>query len=447
VYDFVRSALLGEAPVATLAVGPAARAFTMKLQQLTAPVMAKGVEDTACYRFNRLTSLNEVGGEPDGFGVSVSAFHADARHRARHWPHELNATSTHDTKRSEDVRARIDALTELRPGEWRRTLERWSRMNRTRKREVDELPAPSANDEYLLYQTLIGSLPLETDADSPFDDFVRRIEAYMIKAVREAKLRTSWSNVNTAYEEALIQFVRDTLDPRAGNLFLPDLLATARHLAHFGLLNSLSQTLLKLTAPGVPDTYQGCEFWDFSLVDPDNRRPVDYGRRWRSLHEIRSWADDPAQRAAGIRTLLDGFTDGKAKLYLTWRALGLRRTHERLFTHGAYRPLKVTGPHAGHLVAFARHDSDQLSITVAPRLISKLLGARAEFPLGPDVWGDTRIELPQDLPRGMLTNVFDGAQMPAREADGGPALAAARALASFPVALLATTGRQQEPSA
>jgi (1->4)-alpha-D-glucan 1-alpha-D-glucosylmutase len=443
VYDFVRSVLLGEGTAAMPAIGPAARAFTMKFQQLTAPVMAKGVEDTACYRFNRLSSLNEVGGEPDAFGVSVRAFHADARRRAQHWPHELNATSTHDTKRSEDVRARIDAITELLPGEWRRTLGRWSRMNRMRKHEVDGEPAPSPNDEYLLYQTLIGSLPLETDDAAPFDEFVLRVEKYMIKAAREAKLRTSWASVNTGYEEALVQFVRDILDPRSGNLFLPDLLAMTRHLTHFGLLNSLSQTLLKLTAPGVPDTYQGCEIWDFSLVDPDNRRPIDYERRRRMLGEIQSWADDPALRAPGIQALLDGLTDGKAKLYVTWRSLTLRRTHEPLFTHGAYRALKVTGDRAGHLVAFARHHGDELSVTLAPRLYSRLLGGRREFPLGSGVWGDTRVELPRELPRGMLIGVFDGVQVPAREPDGAPALAASEVLASFPVALLATTGRQQ----
>jgi (1->4)-alpha-D-glucan 1-alpha-D-glucosylmutase len=443
VYDFVRSVLVGEGSAAMLAHGPAARAFTMKLQQLTAPVMAKGVEDTACYRFNRLTSLNEVGGEPDSFGVSVRAFHADARRRAQHWPHELNASSTHDTKRSEDVRARIDALTELLPGEWRRTLGRWSRMNRMRKREVDGEPAPSPNDEYLLYQTLLGSLPLETDDAAPFDEYVLRAEKYMVKAAREAKLRTSWSSVNTAYEEALVQFVRDILDPRPGNLFLPDLLAMARHLTHFGLLNSLSQTLLKLTAPGVPDTYQGCEIWDFSLVDPDNRRPVDYGRRRRMLGEIKSWAADPERRADGIRALLDGLTDGSAKLYVIWRSLALRRTHERLFTRGGYRALKVTGARAAHLIAFARHHGDELSVTLAPRLYSRLLGGKREFPLGSNVWGDTRVELPPELPPGMLTSVFDGVQVPAREPDESPALAASELLASFPVALLATTGRQQ----
>jgi (1->4)-alpha-D-glucan 1-alpha-D-glucosylmutase len=190
----------------------------------------------------------------------------------------------------------------------------------------------------------------------------------------------------------------------------------------------------------VPDTYQGCEIWDFSLVDPDNRRPVDYGRRLRLLHEIRSWADDPAQRAAGIKALLDGLTDGKAKLYLLWRSLALRRSHESLFTDGSYRALKVTGPHAGHLVAFARRQADQLSVTLVPRLVSRLLGGRRDFPLGRDVWGDTCVQLPRGLPRGMLTNVFDGAQVPARQADGGTAVLAAEALASFPVALLATTG-------
>ncbi|HEY2591110.1 MAG TPA: malto-oligosyltrehalose synthase, partial [Steroidobacteraceae bacterium] len=255
VYEFIRSILLAESPEG------AARRFAMRFQQVTAPVTAKGVEDTALYRFDRLVSLNEVGGEPDRFGTSVRAFHADARQRALHWPHELLATSTHDTKRSEDVRARIDVLSEM-PREWRAMLDRWKQMNRSRRKDVDDLPAPSPNDEYLLYETLIGTLPLglPAPADSPagspaavhedtLQSYVERIESYMVKALREAKVRTSWANVNEAYEEAVRQFVRSILEPRPGNLFLADLSATVEHIARFGLLNSLSQTLCKLAAP------------------------------------------------------------------------------------------------------------------------------------------------------------------------------------------------------
>ncbi len=281
-FDFVRAALLMELPVATEPLRRQLRNFAMKFQQVTAPITAKGIEDTSLYRFNRLTSLNEVGGEPDAYGSTVRAFHADSQYRARFWPHEMLGTSTHDTKRSEDVRARINVLSEMTQV-WRKTLERWTRINRLRKREVEGQPAPSLNDEYLLYQTLVGSWPLEELDEAAFATYRERIEGYMIKAAREAKSRTSWANVNAEYEEALLQFIRALLEQREANLFLTDVIAFQHRVSRFGLLNALSQTLCKLTAPGVPDIYQGNELWDFSLVDPDNRRPVDYAKRRRLL--------------------------------------------------------------------------------------------------------------------------------------------------------------------
>src|SRR6185312_327814 len=282
VFDFVRSALLLELPAQSESARERMRRFVMKFQQITAPITAKGVEDTALYRFNRLVSLNEVGGEPDLYGSSVNAFHTDAKYRARHWPHEMLTTSTHDTKRSGDVRARINVLSEI-PAEWRRAVDRWRRINRMRRREVGGMPAPTADDEYLFYQTLIGSWPLAEPDEAGLGAYRERIEAYMLKAAREAKVRTSWAAANPEYEEALIQFVRAALERREGNLFLADFRAFNRSIVRFGLLNGLSQTLLKLTAPGVPDVYQGDELWDFSLVDPDNRRPVDYDVRRRLL--------------------------------------------------------------------------------------------------------------------------------------------------------------------
>ncbi len=444
VFDFVQGVLLGEGPGAEPAVAAAARAFTMKLQQVTAPVTAKGIEDTAFYRFNRLVSINEVGGEPDSFGTSVRAFHADAQHRARKWPHELLATSTHDTKRSEDVRARINVLSEM-PGEWRAALERWSRMNRARRREVEGLPAPSRNDEYLLYETLLGTLPFESAEEALPADYCGRIEAYMVKAVREAKIRSSWSSVNSAYEAALQEFIRGILDPRAGNLFFADLVATARRSARFGLLGSLSQTLCKLTAPGVPDTYQGTELWDFSLVDPDNRRPVDYGLRGRLLRELRGWSGlPPKEIATRARELLDTLPDGRAKLYVISRTLEWRRAHERLFSHGEYLPLRAAGPCAAHVCAFARRHGEEFCITVAPRLYRKLLQPGIDWPLGARVWSGTRVELPADLPAGMLVGLFDGARSSVRQFDGRRALAVEEVLESFPVALLATAPQDVE---
>jgi len=412
VFDFVRGALLAEAP-----------AFAMKFQQVTAPVTAKGVEDTAMYRFNRLASLNEVGGDPEIFGVSVRAFHTDTRQRLKQWPHEMLATSTHDTKRSEDVRARIDVLSEM-PSWWRQLLARWRRMNRSRKRDIDGRPAPGPHQEYLLYQTLLGSWPLEPMADAALTVYRERIEAYMLKAARETKTRTSWSDVSAEYEEALLQFIRALLDPRETNLFFSDLKEVAARIARFGLYNSLSQTLIKLTAPGVPDIYQGNELWDFSLVDPDNRRPVDYELRRESLAALK---DAPPE----------GIGLDRAKLYLTWKALQFRRTHETLFRDGQYRPARVVGENASHLCAFARCHAGAFALIVAPRLLVRLLGERDPPPLGVEVWRNTAIELPRGCVANSLYNVLDGSTLSVSERDGRHVIAASQVLMKFPAALLA----------
>jgi (1->4)-alpha-D-glucan 1-alpha-D-glucosylmutase len=436
VFDFVRAILFGEGPGALPAIAERARRFAMRFQQVTAPVTAKGVEDTALYRFDRLVSLNEVGGEPDHFGTTVREFHADARHRARHWPHELLATSTHDTKRAEDVRARISVLSEM-PREWRRALDRWSRMNRPRRRMLDERPVPAANDEYLLYQTLLGTFPLE-GASAVGADYTDRVAAYLTKAIREAKVHSSWANVNTAYEEAVQQFIRDVLEPRAGNVFLADLESMARSTAHFGLLSSLSQTLLKLTAPGVPDIYQGTEIWDFSLVDPDNRRPVDYEHRRRLLQELKARLQDPTAEPAYVRELTERLSDGRAKLHVISGALKARSLEAALFARGAYLALRARGTHSASIIAFARRLDGRMAITVAPRLYARLLASEAGLPLGAEVWGDSWIELPRGGEARMLANVLDGTGVPIREVGGRRALALSEVLANFPVALLVT---------
>jgi (1->4)-alpha-D-glucan 1-alpha-D-glucosylmutase len=435
VLDFVRAALLLELPAPTERIRARMRAFVMKFQQITAPITAKGVEDTALYRFNRLTSLNEVGGEPDLYGTSVQAFHADSQYRAKNWPHEMLGTSTHDTKRSEDVRARINVLSEMTMA-WRKTIERWRRMNRTRKREVDGRPAPSPNDESLLYQTLIGSWPLEELDAAGNAAYRERIEAYMIKAAREAKLRTSWANVNAEYEEALTQFVRTTLELREGNLFLSDLVAVQRRLTRYGLLNGLSQLVCKLTAPGVPDIYQGNEIWDFSLVDPDNRRPVDYDKRRAMLAELRR---APPSEPAQVRALLDHINDGRCKLYLTWKILQFRREHAELFRRGEYIPLRTTGEHASNLCAFARRHAEGLLITLAPRLYLRLLGERELPPLGAEVWKNTQIELPHGYDADSaipLHNILEGTQVPVNSDGERPTVRVADALAHFSVGVL-----------
>jgi len=442
VFDFVRSALLLELPAQSDSARQRIRRFAMKFQQITAPITAKGIEDTALYRFNRLVSLNEVGGEPDLFGSGVGAFHTDAQYRARHWPHEMLTTSTHDTKRSEDVRARISVLSQM-PAEWRRAVDRWRRINRTRRREVGGMPAPSPDDEYLLYQTLTGSWPLEEPDEGALEAYRLRLEAYMLKAAREAKMRTSWAAANGDYEDALMQFIRAALERRDGNLFLADFCAFNRRIVRFGLLNGLSQTLLKLTAPGVPDIYQGNELWDFSLVDPDNRRPVDYAVRSRLLAGL---AGGPAADARTARALADDVTDPRCKLFLHVRILELRRRDPELFQRGEYLPLRVTGRRAPHLCAFARRLEGRLAVVLAPRLHLKLMGGpgaaddgRHPVPLGAEIWADTAVQLPSS-PNAPLRGVLDGAEVLQMAGDGPPAISAAAALRSFPVALLTGAG-------
>jgi (1->4)-alpha-D-glucan 1-alpha-D-glucosylmutase len=421
------------------------RAFARKFQQVTAPVTAKGVEDTALYRFTRLASLNEVGGEPETFGTSIRQFHSDAQHRARNWPHEMLGSSTHDTKRAEDVRARINCLSEM-PAIWRKSIQRWSRMNRARRKIVDDLPAPGPHAEYLLYQTLLGTWPVAppSQADDTqllkalnegiFNAYRERIEEYMVKASREAKRRTSWANVNEEYENALRQFIRLSLETREGNPFPTEIGELARRLARFGYLNSLSQTLCKLTAPGMPDIYQGNEIWDWSLVDPDNRRPVDFALRKRLLDEVKGW---PAENLSDeLGAALESIEDGRVKLHVIWSALQLRAAHEKLFNEGNYIPLKVSGERATHLLAYARKRGDEVAIITIPRLYLRLLGEKHRMPHGPDVWGDTRIELPKKVPGATFRNAMNGRTVEVQATGEERVLSAAAVFCDFPLALL-----------
>ena len=431
VFDFIREVLLLKLE------GPeeyrvSAAAFVMKFQQYTGPVMAKGMEDTALYIYNRLTSLNEVGGEPDRFGVSASAFHHLTAERHEDWPHAMLATSTHDTKRGEDVRARINVLSEL-PDEWRERLVRWARINRSRRREIDGEPAPSRNDEHLLYQTLLGAWPLGEVDERAMEEFRGRIKAYMEKAIREAQVHTAWIQVNQEYEEAVANFVEALLSLE-NNIFLDDFIPFARRVARAGALNSLSQTLIKLTSPGVPDIYQGNDLWDLSLVDPDNRRPVDYALRREMLTGLKETKPGPDT----LRSLLEfsSWEDGRPKLYLTWKTLELRRERPALFERGDYAPLEVIGERSDHLVAFARHHGEEVSITVAPRLYTKLAGAPDLLLPDPRAWSGTYAKLPQDLYSKKFRNALTGEPLDVKELDGKSSLLVEDLLRSFPVALL-----------
>ena len=435
VFDFVREVLTGAA--ATGRQPEEAQhvfAFAMRFQQYTAPVMAKGVEDTAFYIYNRLVSLNDVGSDPRTFGASVSAFHRANQERALRWPHTMLASSTHDSKRSEDVRARIDVLSEI-PLEWLRRLRRWRRLNRSNKRLVDGAPAPSRHDEYLLYQTLLGIWPLEPQDAAGLALLQERVAASMLKAVREAKLMTSWLNPHGEYEEALAAFVASLLAGTSKNRFLADFLPFQQRVARFGLFNSLSQTLLKFASPGVPDLYQGNELWRFNLVDPDNRQPVDYALRQALLGEIvRAGALPGAKLANWARGLLETMEDGRVILYLTWRCLNVRRRLPALFQGGIYLPLRITGACAEHVCAFARRSERQAAIVIAPRLFVRLMG-EAALPLGAVVWQDTCVELPADLAGMGLTNALTGESCPLQHQNGKTSLPLAAALAQFPVAL------------
>lgn len=408
IFDFVRRSLLGQALEGT---GDELRAhvrhFAMRFQQFTSPVAAKGVEDTAFYQYSRLVSLNEVGGDPSQFGITVRAFHGASAGRAARWPHTLLATSTHDNKRSEDVRSRIDVLSEM-PAAWRLALRRWSRINRTHRSTLDDdTVAPSSADEYLLYQTLLGTLPVGSMNETSLRTYRERIQRYMLKAAREAKMHTGWVSPNEAYEAALHGFIGGLLGRLRPNLFLDDLAAQARSLAWFGALNSLSMTLLKFTSPGVPDLYQGHEVINLSLVDPDNRKPVDYAALAQSLDSLERL--DPEQ----ISTLLTAPHDGRAKLWIAWRLLGLRRERPALFRDGDYVPLEVHGRHAEHVIAFARRHQGATLVVIAGRLFARLLGEPDSTPLGPTVWADTAVAI--DLPDGtQLTDVFTGKTLVAR---------------------------------
>jgi len=432
VFDFIENVLLLEHPEGLDDSQRAERqAFALRFQQLSAPVMAKGVEDTAFYRYYPLASLNEVGGDPERFGLSVNAFHRRNLIRGELWPNSMNASSTHDTKRGEDVRARINVLSEM-PSEWYRTIRRWRDINRPLKTQAGELIAPDANEEYLLYQTLVGSWPLLPMNASQHAAYIQRIQAYIEKAVHEAKLHSSWVSPNAEYDRAVQDFVAKLLQPSSDNTFLEDFRQFQAPIAQAGMWNSLSQMVLKMASPGVPDFYQGNELWSFHLVDPDNRQPVDFDRRRKMLAKLRE--KEAADPAALMERLMSNPCDGAIKLFITHRALRFRGDHRQLFAAGSYIPLAADGNRSNHVVAFARQWNGRTVIALVGRFFLKLRNSHPA-PIG-DVWGNTAILLPRKIKHYSFQDVFTGQTLAVEEREGEASLALAKVFARCPVALL-----------
>jgi len=440
IFDFLRDALLMRHPQRSDAHEQAERRrFAMRFQQTTGPVTAKGVEDTALYLYNRLVSLNEVGSDPARFGEPLVTFHEKNARRLERWPDSLVCTATHDTKRGEDVRARINVLSEV-PAAWAAHVRRWRMINRRFKQDLDGQAAPDRNDEYLLYQTLVGIWPAEGD-ESAAGSLVDRVASYMEKATKEAKQRTSWVNPDTGYDQALREFVARLLSP--GSRFVEAFLPFQRLIALYGSVNSLAQTLLKITTPGIPDFYQGSELWDLSLVDPDNRRPVNFARRQTLLDDLRRRAaEGPESLGRLCAELVNSWPDGRVKMYVTHRALMFRRQSPALSRSGSYDALSAGGEHAEHLVALLRRDGAAAAVVVVPRLTARLTGFRGQLPLGEPVWGDTWVSLDRPGLEGVYTDQFTGRRVGTALRNGIPSLPTGTLFGSLPVALLK---REEKP--
>jgi (1->4)-alpha-D-glucan 1-alpha-D-glucosylmutase len=358
----------------------------MRFQQFTGPLMAKGYEDTALYVYCRLLSQSEVGADPGSFGMKLDEFHRFNEVRGKRWPYSMNATSTHDTKRGEDARSRINVLSEM-PEEWERHIGLWADLNAGLKKRAGGRDMPDRNDEYLLYQALIGSAPFGFETD-----FKERARSYLVKAVREAKVHSGWVRPDTSYEEASVAFLDGILDSKE---FLGSFMPFQRSISHFGILNSIAQTIVKMTAPGVPDFYQGTELWDFSFVDPDNRRPVDFDSRISYLKDIVE--KEKSDIMGLLAELLASKEDGRIKLFLIHRLLEIRKKNADLFAEGEYIRLNVEGMHKNSVIAFARRYKGSWAMTVAPRLTTALV-KDGEMPTGKEVWSDTRIIHEDNMP-------------------------------------------------
>ncbi|MGH9684677.1 MAG: malto-oligosyltrehalose synthase [Candidatus Acidiferrales bacterium] len=429
-FDFLRQVFFAELSLRDASARNMWCDFILSWQQFSGAVMAKGLEDTALFVHHVLLSLNEVGDKPSrkNLRFSVDAFHQfNARSLERH-PHTLNATSTHDTKWSEDFRVRIDVLSEM-PDEWRKRLVRWNRWNRSRKTKLDGRLVPSSNEEVLLYQAMLGIWPLE---NPNVDELKQRIETFFMKAVREAKTHTSWMSPNEKHEAALREFISSILDAPDRNRFLSDFRELQERLAFYGVWNACSQLVLKMTSPGVPDFFQGNELWNFRLTDPDNRQPVDFASRVKLLEELK--AHNARSCPEFLLDLVKHWRDGRLKLFLTMRGLNLRRAYREVFMRGDYAPLRVQGKHAKSVCAFVRHHAGTSIVVAVPRLLTRVVAAH-QVPTGPQAWGDSSLVLPS-APSAVWTNLFTGESIPASNSISERSLPLGKIFESLPFAVI-----------
>ena len=440
-FAFVRDVLLGsEADTVLTGQRESRLAFVMRWQQLTGAIMAKGFEDTLLYVYFPLLSLNDVGGDPRPSPESARDFDDFICDRLRYSPFGLNSTATHDTKRGEDVRARINVLSEI-PDEWNKHLRRWFKWNRGKTRQLSGQAAPDRNEEMFIYQTLLGAWPLD---QSGLPEFRNRMREYVLKAAREAKVHTRWVRQNPRQEKALLNFVTAIIKSRGPNPFLKDFEMLQQKIAYFGMLNGLAQTLIKITSPGVPEIYQGCDLWDLRLVDPDNRRAVDYAVRAKLLAEIEERTQSRGGADEFRKEIATHWQDGRIKLYIIWSVLNLRRQKPLLFQEGSFEPLKVEGKRANNLLGYARRDGKSGLMVVAPKWL-----AQAKAPMNQQdmrkFWSNTEIRLPEGG-SGQWVNLFGDAPSSVKNTEKQNALKVADLLGNFPVACLVHLTQVNEPA-
>ncbi|NJK86430.1 MAG: 4-alpha-glucanotransferase, partial [Bacteroidales bacterium] len=371
--------------------------FFLRCMQFTGPLMAKGVEDTAMYYYNSFIARNEVGDSPESMGMSVEEFHLEMQNRQKNWPMTMNATSTHDTKRGEDVRARLNVISEI-PGEWMENVEKWMEINKQFKTVVNGSDSPTVNEEYFIYQTLAGTFPFNQQAD---EGFINRLEEYLLKSLREAKTDTNWVDPDEAHEKAVLHFTRSILNHQ--HSFLNSFIPFQQKISQYGIINSLSQVFLKATCPGIPDFYQGTELWDLSMVDPDNRRPVDYVLRHQMLKEMIEHHRNDAE--GFYNHVYNNRQSGGIKLWMTWLLMQERRKNPGLFQYGKYIPLTVEGKYKDHVMAFARKYRNEWFLSVIPLFLASLPENRYHNEPAQLNWEDTRIILPDYAPKKWNSSV------------------------------------------